>query len=137
MGSSTYISWRLKRVESSRRQRNTIFSFSFSSCFFLFLYFVQYHKKRSCVLGVDWVEVFCHLLKLRPRSRSFFVVFKYREERRSDREAERWWRHLAAATLIMCRVHPSLCNIALQNAGDFPAFDEFFLTLNASVAPSI
>jgi len=74
--------------------------------FFSFFLNVLYNIIRSDrvywgLIGWKW----CHLLKLRPRSRSFFVVFKYREERRSDREAERWWRHLAAATLIMCRVH--------------------------------
>jgi len=56
----------------------------FHHVFFLFFY-VLYNIIRSDrvywgLIGWKW----CHLLKLRPRSRSFFVVFKYREERRSD-----------------------------------------------------
>jgi len=111
MVSSTYISWRLKRVESHRRQRNTIVSFSLFHHVFLFFFFnVLYNIIRSDrvywgLIGWKW----CHLLKLRPRSRSFFVVFKYREERRSEGEVERWRRRRRrSVTLIVCRVHPSL-----------------------------
>ena len=68
----------------------------FHHVFFSFFY-VLYNIIRSDrvywgLIGWKW----CHLLKFRPRSRSFFVVFKYREEGRSKGEVERW---MAAAAM--------------------------------------